>query len=101
MALFTFSILSSNVAVLTKLFGTVGIWLDNPAANPLNFGIPVSRATLTDLLNKGMSLFVEYQETLLGNLTLIAFKLFVFIVSLFYLLRWGEQLYKTFAGSRA
>jgi len=96
MALFTFSILTSNVAILTKLFGTVGIWLDNPAANPLSFGIPVTRATLTGLLNQGMSLFVEYQETLLSNLTLIAFKLFVFLTSLFYLLRWGEEIYKTF-----
>jgi predicted PurR-regulated permease PerM len=40
MALFTFSILTSNGVILTKLFGTVGIWLDNPAANPLSFGIP-------------------------------------------------------------
>ena len=96
MALFTFSILTSNVAILTKLFGTVGIWLDNPAANPLSFGIPVTRATLTGLLNQGMSLFVEYQDTLLSNLTLIAFKLFVFLTSLFYLLRWGEEIYKTF-----
>jgi predicted PurR-regulated permease PerM len=96
MALFTFSILTSNVAILTKLFGTVGIWLDNPAANPLSFGIPVTRANLTGLLNQGMSLFVEYQDTLLSNLTLIAFKLFVFLTSLFYLLRWGEEIYKTF-----
>jgi predicted PurR-regulated permease PerM len=96
MALFTFSILTSNVAILTKLFGTVGIWLDNPAANPLSFGIPVTRATLTGLLNEGMSLFVEYQDTLLSNLTLIAFKLFVFLTSLFYLLRWGEEIFRTF-----
>jgi predicted PurR-regulated permease PerM len=96
MALFTFSMLTSNVAILTKLFGTVGIWLDNPATNPLSVGIPVSKATLTGMLNQGMALFVEYQETILNNLTLIAFKLFVFLTSLCYLLRWGEEIYKTF-----
>jgi predicted PurR-regulated permease PerM len=92
MALFTFAILSSNVVVLTELFGTVGIWLNNPATNPLDFGIPIAKATLSDLLSKGTGFFVEYQETLLGNLSLIAFKVFVFFVSLFSLLRWGEQL---------
>jgi predicted PurR-regulated permease PerM len=96
MALFTFSILTSNVALLTKLFGTVGIWLDNPATNPLSFGIPVTKATLSGLLDKGMAFFVEYQETLISNLSLIAFKMFVFLLSLFYLLRWGEEIKKTF-----
>ena len=96
MALFTFSLLTSNVALLTKLFGTVGIWLDNPATNPLSFGIPVTKATLSGLLDKGMAFFVEYQETLISNLSLIAFKMFVFLLSLFYLLRWGEEIKKTF-----
>ena len=96
MALFTFSLLTSNGALLTKLFGTVGIWLDNPATNPLSFGIPVTKATLSGLLDKGMAFFVEYQETLISNLSLIAFKMFVFLLSLFYLLRWGEEIKKTF-----
>jgi predicted PurR-regulated permease PerM len=96
MALFTYLVLSSNVIILTELFGTIGIWLNNPATNPLDFGIPVAKATLFDLLNKGTALFVDYQTTLLGNLSLIAFKTFVFFVSLFSLLRWGEQLKKTF-----
>jgi predicted PurR-regulated permease PerM len=92
MVLFTYLILSSNVVILTELFGTIGIWLNNPATNPLDFGIPVAKATLFDLLNKGTALFVDYQTTLIGNLSLIAFKIFVFFVSLFSLLRWGEQL---------
>jgi predicted PurR-regulated permease PerM len=92
MALFTFLILTSNVTILTELFGTVGVWLNNPATNPLDFGIPVAKATLSDLLDKGAALFVDYQKILLGNLSLIAFKMFVFFLSLFSLLRWGENL---------
>ncbi len=91
MALFTYLVLSSNIVTLTELFGTVGIWLNNPATNPLDFGIPVAKATLSDLLNKGTTIFVDYQTTLLDNLSLIVFKMFVFFVSLFSLLRWGEQ----------
>ena len=95
MALFTLLILSSNVVILTELFGTIGTWLNNPATNPLDFGIPVAKANLSDLLNKGTALFVDYQETLLSNLSLIVFKMFVFFVSLFSLLRWGEELKMT------
>jgi predicted PurR-regulated permease PerM len=82
----------SIMVLFTELFGTIGIWLNNPATNPLDFGIPVAKATLFDLLNKGTALFVDYQTTLVGNLSLIAFKIFVFFVSLFSLMRWGEQL---------
>jgi len=97
MTLFTFLIISSNVVVLTELFGAIGIWLNNPATNPLDFGIPVAKANLSDLLGKGTALFVDYQQTIVNNLSLIAFKMFVFFVSLFSLLRWGEELKKTFS----
>ena len=96
MALFTYLVLSSNIVTLTELFGTIGIWLNNPATNPLDFGIPVAKATLSDLLNKGTTIFVDYQTTLLDNLSLIVFKMFVFFVSLFSLLRWGEQVFVKF-----
>ena len=96
MALFTYLVLSSNIVTLTELFGTIGIWLNNPATNPLDFGIPVAKATLSDLLNKGTTIFVDYQTTLLDNLSLIVFKMFVFFVSLFSLLRWGEQVFMKF-----
>jgi len=92
MALFTFLVLTSNVTILTELFRTVGVWLNNPATNPLDFGIPVAKATLSDLLDKGTALFVDYQNILIGNLSLIAFKMVVFFISLFSLLRWGESL---------
>jgi predicted PurR-regulated permease PerM len=94
-ALFIVLIISSNVVILTELFGTIGVWLNNPATNPLDFGIPVAKANLSDLLNKGTALFVDYQNTLLNNLTLITFKMFVFFVSLFSLIRWGEELKMT------
>jgi predicted PurR-regulated permease PerM len=97
MALFIFLIISSNVVILTELFGTIGTWLNNPATNPLDFGIPVAKANLSDLLNKGTLLFVDYQDTILSNLTLITFKMFVFFVSLFSLIRWGEELKMTFS----
>jgi predicted PurR-regulated permease PerM len=97
MALFIFLIVSSNVVILTELFGTIGTWLNNPATNPLDFGIPVAKANLSDLLNKGTLLFVDYQDTILSNLTLITFKMFVFFVSLFSLIRWGEELKMTFS----
>ena len=37
------------------------------------------------------------RRLILNNLSLIAFKMFVFFVSLFSLLRWGEELKKTFS----
>ena len=97
MAFFIFLIISSNVVILTELFGTIGTWLNNPATNPLDFGIPVAKANLSDLLNKGTLLFVDYQDSILSNLTLITFKMFVFFVSLFSLIRWGEELKMTFS----
>jgi predicted PurR-regulated permease PerM len=88
----TLFFLTSNANTLKELFGSMGVWLNNPATNPLDFGIPVAKANLSDLLNKGTALFVDYQKTLISNLSLIAFKMFVFFVSLFSLLRWGEEL---------
>jgi predicted PurR-regulated permease PerM len=97
MAFFIYLIVSSNVVILTELFGAIGTWLNNPATNPLDFGIPVAKANLSDLLNKGTALFVDYQDTLLSNLRMITFKMFVFFVSLFSLIRWGEELKMTFS----
>jgi predicted PurR-regulated permease PerM len=91
-ALATHFILASNVVTLTDLFGKIGVWLNNPATNPLDFGIPVTKTNLLALLDKATALFVDYQKTLLSNLYLIGFKMFVLFVSLFSLLRWGEEL---------
>jgi predicted PurR-regulated permease PerM len=90
--LVTFFILNSNANTLRELFGAIGIWLNNPATNPLDFGIPVSKATLSTMLAEGNALFVDYQKTLISNLYLIVFKMLVLFVSIFSLLRWGEEL---------
>jgi predicted PurR-regulated permease PerM len=88
----TLFILNSNASTLRELFGAIGIWLNNPATNPMDFGIPVTKATLSTMLAEGNALFVDYQKTLISNLYLIVFKMLVLFVSIFSLLRWGEDL---------
>ncbi len=88
----TLYVLTTNAATLKELFGSIGIWLNNPATNPMDFGIPVTKATLSTILDQGNALFVDYQKTLISNLSLILFKMLVLFVSLFSLLRWGEEL---------
>jgi predicted PurR-regulated permease PerM len=88
----TLYVLTTNAATLKELFGSIGLWLNNPATNPMDFGIPVSKATLSTVLDQGNALFVDYQKTLISNLSLILFKMLVLFVSLFSLLRWGEEL---------
>jgi predicted PurR-regulated permease PerM len=90
--LVTLFILNSNASTLRELFGAIGIWLNNPATNPLDFGIPVSKASLSTMLAEGNALFVDYQKTLISYLYLIMFKMLVLFVSIFSLLRWGEEL---------
>ena len=90
----TLFILSSNPNpdTLRNLFGSISIWLNNPATNPMDFGIPLTKTTLSAMLDQGTSLFVDYQKTLISNLYLIVFKMLVLFVSIFSLLRWGEEL---------
>ncbi len=88
----SYLIFASNIQGLLGMFDTIGTWLNNPLTNPLDFGIPVTKVTLSGLLDKGTALFVNYQKTLLDNLMLIAFKTFVLFFSLFSLLLWGEEL---------
>jgi predicted PurR-regulated permease PerM len=90
--LFSYLIFASNIQTLLHMFDTIGTWLNNPSTNPLDFGIPVTKTTLSGLLDEGTALFVNYKKTLLDNLTLIAFKIFVLFFSLFSLLLWGEDL---------
>jgi len=88
----TYFILSKNTAVLTDMFGTIVTWLNNPATNPLDYGVPVTKSNLSAFLAEGIAFFVEYQKTILSNLSLIAFKIFVLFFSLFSLLLWGREL---------
>jgi predicted PurR-regulated permease PerM len=92
MALITLAIFSANAATLTRMFATIGDWLNEPLTNPLAYGIPLSKASLSSLLNEGTALFVDYEKTLIAYLPIIAFKMFVFFFTLFMLFLRGEEL---------
>lgn len=86
----TFLILSTNTATLTGMFSQIGIWLNDPATNPLSYGVPFSKATLSSALAEGYAIFVDYQTTIVNNLNVYLFKLFVFFFSLGALLYHGD-----------
>jgi predicted PurR-regulated permease PerM len=88
----TLSLFSSNAAVLTEMFSTIGNWISASATNPVVFGIPLTKASLLSLLNTGNTLFVNYQATLIDNLSLIAVKGFIFFLTLAVLLLHGEEI---------
>jgi predicted PurR-regulated permease PerM len=90
--LFSYYIFASNIQLLLGIFDAIGAWLNNPSTNPLDFGVPVTKVTLSGFLNEGSGLFIDYQQTLIDNFSLIAFKTFVFFFTLFSLLVWGEGL---------
>lgn len=92
LAYLTLIFFSSNASTLTMIFGTIEAWLNNPATNPMAYGIPLSKTSLTTLLNDSTALFVDYQKTLLINLPVILFKTFTFFFTLFILLLHGEEL---------
>ena len=88
----TLLILLSNVSSLTGMFSTVGVWLNNPSTNPMTYGVPFTKTTLSAMLTDGTALFVDYQKTLIANLSFIVFKMFVFFFSLFILLAHGQEI---------
>jgi len=92
MGLVTLAIFSANVTTLTQMFNSIGIWLNNPLTDPMAYGIPLSKATLSNLVREGTGLFIDYNETLIAYLPLILFKLFVFFFTLFMLFLHGEKL---------
>ncbi|MDD1683778.1 MAG: AI-2E family transporter [Methanoregula sp.] len=95
-AYITLVILTANEAALTSMFNAIGTWLDNPATNPLSYGVPFSKTTLSSLLAKGTDIFVDYEKTLIANLSLILFKMFVFFFSLSALIYHGDLLKERF-----
>ena len=92
MGLITLAIFSANTSTLTQMFTVIGDWLNNPQTNPIAYGVPLSKTTLTTLLQEGTGLFVDYQKTILTNLPVILFKMFVFFFTLFMLFLRGEEL---------
>jgi predicted PurR-regulated permease PerM len=90
--LITLSIFSANAGSLSDMFGTIGVWLDNPATNPMAYGVPLNKGNLSLLLNEAFALFVDYEKTLVDYLPFIAFKMFVFFFTLFVLFLKGEEI---------
>jgi predicted PurR-regulated permease PerM len=78
------------------MFASIGTWLNNPATNPLSYGVPFSKATLSSVLTEGNDIFVDYEKTLIANLSLILFKMFVFFFSLSALIFHGDLLKNRF-----
>ena len=88
----TVTILAANTGVLTDIFNTIGIWLGNPATNPAVYGIPFNKASLSAMLAEGNALFLNYWQTILANLPVIVFKMFVFFFSFCLLILKGDEL---------
>ncbi len=95
-AYITLIILAANVGTLTSMFTSIGTWVNDPATNPISYGVPFSKATLSSLLSLGNSIFVDYEKTLIANLSLILFKMFVFFFSLSALLYHGDRFKERF-----
>jgi predicted PurR-regulated permease PerM len=91
MGLITLAIFSANSSLLIQMFATIGTWLNDPLTNPLAYGIPMSKASISSLLSEGTALFVDYQKTLIAYLPIIIFKMFVFFFTLFMLFLRGEE----------
>jgi predicted PurR-regulated permease PerM len=88
----TLAIFSANTATLSDMLGTIGVWLNNPATNPIAYGVPINKGSLTAMLSEAFALFVNYQKTLLDYLPVILFKGFVFFFTLFVLFMKGEEI---------
>jgi predicted PurR-regulated permease PerM len=97
-ALITFQIFTTNATTLSGMFGTIGAWLSDPATNPLSYGVPFGKARLSQVLAEGNAFFVDYQTTLMNNLSLYLFKVFVFFFSLGALLFHGDLIKERFMG---
>lgn len=95
-ALVTVRILNANAGTLSGMFSAVGTWLNDPATSPVAYGVPFGKPTLSNLLAKGTSLFLNFEQTLMDNLTLVLFKTFVFFFSLGALLYHGDWLKERF-----
>jgi predicted PurR-regulated permease PerM len=92
----TLIILTANATTLTTMFTIIGTWLNDPTTNPISYGVPFSKTTLSSLLSQGTDIFVDFDKTLIAHLSLILFKMFVFFFSLSALLFHGDWLKNRF-----
>lgn len=91
-ALVTVQVLSANAGTLSTIFSTIAAWLNDPATSPLSYGVPFGKTVFSNLLAQGTAIFVDFQQTLMENLTLYLFKTFVFFFSLGALIFHGDWL---------
>jgi predicted PurR-regulated permease PerM len=91
-AFITAWILRANAGTLTGMFTAIGTWLSDPATSPVAYGIPFGKTSLSSLLERGNAFFVNYGQTLMDNLVLYLFKIFVLFFSLGALLFHGDWL---------
>lgn len=87
----TLIILSSNETTLSTMFSTIGTWLGSTSTQPEIFGLPL-KTSFVSLLNTGNTIFLDYRSALINDITVIAFKAFIFFFTLTILLLHGEEL---------
>lgn len=78
--------------VMTRMFSTIGTWLISPTTNPEVHGITFNKTLLSGLFTTGKTLFINFEQTLVDNLTFILFKAVIFFFTLFVLILHGENL---------
>ena len=91
-AYITLMIFSANATTLSGIFSVIRTWISDPATNPLSYGVPFSKTTLSSMLTQANDFFVDYEKTVITHLSVILFKMFVFFFSLSALLFHGDWL---------
>ena len=90
----TLAAFSSSSSVMTRMFSTIGIWLADPLTNPVIQGVTINKTNLNGIFLTGNALFINFEQTLINNITLILFKAFIFFFTMFVLILHGEELKK-------
>lgn len=82
----------SGSTIMSQMFTTIGTWLANPSTNPEVHGVTFNKTLFNGLFATGKSLFINFEQTIIDNLTFILFKAFIFFFTLFVLILHGEEL---------
>ena len=90
----TLAAFSSGSSIMTRMFSTIGVWLADPLTNPVVHGITFNKTSLNGIFLTGNALFINFEQTLIDNVTLILFKAFIFFFTVFVLILYGEELKK-------
>lgn len=96
---FCISIISRNIWILEEVVGSIGNWVQNPAADPRILGFPIERAQVSPWLHWSTSLFYKYWQTILSDPVAVALDSVIFFSSLYVLVLFGDPLWeRTLAG---